>query len=111
MILAIGYRVRSTQGMHFRRWATERLKDYLIKVFTMNDDQLKEMKNIGKDYFDELLERIRDIRVSEKRFYKKITDIYALSVDYDSKAPETRRFLLQYKTNYTLQFMIIQQLN
>ena len=92
MILAIGYRVRSTQGMHFRRWATERLKEYLVKGFTMNDDRLKEMKNIGKDYFDELLERIRDIRASEKRFYKKITDIYALSIDYDSKAPETRRF-------------------
>jgi len=92
MILAIGYRVRSTQGMHFRRWATQRLKEYLIKGFTMNDERLKEMKNLGQDYFDELLERIRDIRASEKRFYRKITDLYALSIDYDPKAKETQKF-------------------
>jgi len=92
VILAVGYRVRSTQGMHFRKWATERLKEYLVKGFTMNDHRLKEMKNLGKDYFDELFERIRDIRASEKRFYKKITDLYALSIDYDSEAEETRSF-------------------
>jgi len=92
VILAIGYRVRSTQGMHFRRWATERLKEYLVKGFTMNDERLKEMKNLGQDYFDELLERIRDIRASEKRFYRKITDLYALSIDYDPRAEETRKF-------------------
>ena len=92
MILAIGYRVRSTQGMHFRRWATERLKEYLVKGFTMNDQRLKEMTNLGQDYYDELLERIRDIRASEKRFYRKITDLYSLSIDYDSKARETKEF-------------------
>lgn len=92
MILAIGYRVRSHRGTQFRRWATERLNEYLVKGFTMDDDRLKDMRNFGQDYFDELLERIRDIRASEKRFYQKITDIYATSVDYDPKAEETDRF-------------------
>lgn len=77
MILAIGYRVRSQRGTQFRRWATERLK---------------EVKNLGQDYFDELLERIRDIRASEKRFYKKITDIYALSIDYEANSEDVRQF-------------------
>ena len=92
MILAIGYRVRSQRGIQFRQWATERLSEYLIKGFTMDDEKLKEMRNFGEDYFDELLERIRDIRASEKRFYKKITDIYALSVDYSPTAPITNEF-------------------
>ncbi|WP_207705515.1 virulence RhuM family protein [Hathewaya massiliensis] len=78
MIIAIGYRVRSHRGTQFRRWATERLNEYLVKGFTMNDERLKEMKNLGQDYFEELIERIRDIRASEKRFYKKITDDYAV---------------------------------
>jgi len=104
MILAIGYRVRSTQGMHFRKWATERLKEYLVKGFTMNDQRLKEMKNLGQDYFDELLDRIRDIRASEKRFYRKITDLYALSIDYDPKASETRKFfaIVQNKLHFAI---------
>lgn len=92
VIIAIGYRVRSTRGTQFRRWATERLNEYLVKGFTMDDERLKGMKNIGEDYFDELLERIRDIRSSEKRFYKKITDIYALSIDYEAKSMEARTF-------------------
>ena len=92
MILAIGYRVRSHRGTQFRQWATERLNEYLVKGFTMDDDRLKEMRNFGEDYFDELLERIRDIRASEKRFYHKITDIYATSVDYDPKAEVTQEF-------------------
>ncbi|WP_459195693.1 virulence RhuM family protein [Wukongibacter baidiensis] len=92
MIIAIGYRVRSNRGTQFRRWATERLNEYLVKGFTMNDERLKEMKNFGEDYFDELLERIRDIRASEKRFYKKITDIYALSIDYEPKSEEAKKF-------------------
>jgi len=92
MILAIGYRVRSHRGTQFRQWATERLNEYLVKGFTMDDDRLKEMRNFGEDYFDELLERIRDIRASEKRFYQKITDIYATSVDYDSKAELSQEF-------------------
>src|SRR5690625_7022109 len=67
MIIAIGYRVRSHRGTQFRQWATERLNEYLVKGFTMDDDRLKDMRNFGQDYFDELLERIRDIRASEKR--------------------------------------------
>jgi hypothetical protein len=70
MIIAVGYRVRSSRGTQFRRWATERLNEYLVKGFTMDDERLKGMRNIGDDYFDELLECIRDIRASEKRFYK-----------------------------------------
>lgn len=91
-ILSVGYRVRSHRGNQFRRWATERLREYLIKGFTMDDLRLKEGKSFGKDYFDELLERIRDIRSSEKRFYRKITDIYSLSVDYEPEAEITREF-------------------
>ncbi|GMQ56597.1 virulence RhuM family protein [Vallitalea sediminicola] len=92
MIIAIGYRVRSNRGTQFRRWATERLNEYLVKGFTMDDERLKGMKNIGDDYFDELLERIRDIRASEKRFYKKITDIYSLAIDYNPKSEEAKTF-------------------
>lgn len=104
MILAVGYRVRSQRGTQFRQWATERLSEYLIKGFTMDDEKLKEMRNFGEDYFDELLERIRDIRASEKRFYKKITDIYALSVDYSPTAPITKEFFstVQNKLHYAI---------
>jgi hypothetical protein len=92
MILAVGYRVRSHRGTQFRRWATERLREYLVKGFVMDDERLKEGRGLGADYFDELLERIRDIRASEKRFYRKITDIYSLSVDYDPHAEVTQQF-------------------
>ncbi|MES1937426.1 virulence RhuM family protein [Salinisphaera hydrothermalis] len=83
MILAVGYRVRSARGVQFRRWATSTLKEYLVKGFVMNDERLKEP---DWDYFDELLERIRDIRASEARFYQKVRDILALSEDYDPKS-------------------------
>lgn len=92
MILAVGYRVRSHRGTQFRRWATERLSEYLVKGFVMDDQRLKEGRNLGADYFEELLERIRDIRASEKRFYHKIKDIYSLAVDYDSHAEITQQF-------------------
>jgi hypothetical protein len=92
MILAIGYRVRSHRGTQFRRWATERLREYLIKGFVLDDERLKEGNSIGADYFDELLERIRDIRASEKRFYQKIRDIYTLAIDYDPHAETTLEF-------------------
>lgn len=92
MVLAIGYRVRSHRGTQFRRWATERLREYLIKGFVMDDVRLKEGRSIGADYFDELLERIRDIRASEKRFYQKIRDIYTLAIDYDPHADATHEF-------------------
>ena len=82
-ILAVGFRVRSHRGTQFRQWATARLGEYLVKGFTMDDERLKNPPGKGqKDYFDELLERIRDIRSSERRFYQKVLDIYATSVDY-----------------------------
>ena len=91
-ILAVGYRVRSLRGTQFRQWATQRLSELLVKGFTLDDERIKAGKTIGKDYFDELLERIRDIRASERMFYQKITDIYATSIDYDSNAPITQAF-------------------
>jgi len=90
MILAVGYRVRSPRGTQFRQWATGTLREYLVKGFAMDDRRLKEPG--GWDYFDELLERIRDIRASEKRFYQKVRDIYATSVDYDSKSEAAQLF-------------------
>jgi len=93
-IISVGYRVNSTQATHFRMWATERLKEYIIKGFTMDDERLKDPRKIfGKDYFDEQLARIRDIRSSERRFYQKITDIYSqCSIDYDPQNLETKNF-------------------
>jgi hypothetical protein len=104
MIIAVGYRVRSHRGTQFRRWATERLSEYLVKGFTLDDQRLKEVNNFGSDYFDELLERIRDIRSSEKRFYQKIRDIYKLAVDYDPKAEETLEFfrIVQNKLHFAV---------
>ena len=92
-IIAVGYRVNSYQATQFRIWATRTLKEYIIKGFVLDDERLKQGNQVfGKDYFDELLERIREIRTSERRFYQKITDIYALSVDYDKNAPITKEF-------------------
>lgn len=104
MILAIGYRVRSHRGTQFRAWATERLNEYLVKGFTMDDERLKQGNKIGSDYFDEILERIRDIRSSEKRFYQKIRDIYKLAADYDPKAEETLEFfkIVQNKLHFAI---------
>jgi hypothetical protein len=104
MILAIGYRVRSPRGTQFRRWATERLSEYLIKGFVLDDERLREGKSIGADYFDELLERIRDIRASEKRFYQKIKDIYTLAIDYDPHAETTLGFfrIVQNKLHWAI---------
>lgn len=91
-ILAVGYRVNSVQAIEFRKWATQTLNEFIIKGFVMDDERLKQGKNFGQDYFDELLERIREIRASERRFYQKITDLYALSTDYDKKSLQTRDF-------------------
>jgi len=104
MILAIGYRVRSHRGTQFRRWATERLSEYLIKGFVLDDERLREGKSIGADYFDELLERIRDIRASEKRFYRKIKEIYTLAIDYDPHAEATLDFfrIVQNKLHWAI---------
>lgn len=91
-ILAVGYRVRSPRGTAFRKWATARLSELLVKGFTMDDDRLAAGRTLGDNYFDELLERIRAIRASERMFYQKITDIYATSIDYDSSAEITQTF-------------------
>lgn len=90
--IAVGYRVNSYQATQFRIWATKTLKEFIVKGFVLDDERLKQGKHFGKDYFDELLERIREIRASERRFYQKITDIYALSIDYDADAPITKDF-------------------
>lgn len=93
VILAVGYRVRSHRGTQFRQWATARLTEYLVKGFAMDDERLKNPPGEGQvDYFDELLERIRDIRSSERRFYQKILDIYATSVDYSPNAEMSQTF-------------------
>lgn len=92
VILAVGYRVRSNVGNHFRRWASGVLTEYMKKGFALNDERLRNPREFGADYFDELLERIRDIRASEKRFYQKVKDIFALSVDYDRKSEAAQLF-------------------
>lgn len=94
VIISVGYRVNSHQATQFRKWATKTLKEYLTKGFALDDERLKQGKKLfSKDYFDELLERVREIRASERRFYQKITDIFAdCSIDYDPQAPITRKF-------------------
>jgi len=91
-IIAVGYRVNSQQATKFRIWATKTLKEFIIKGFVLDDKRLKQGKHFGEDYFDELLERIREIRASERRFYQKITDIYALAIDYDKSDIVTKEF-------------------
>jgi hypothetical protein len=90
VIISVGYRVKSTQGTQFRIWATQRLKEYIIKGFVLNDDRFK--SGTSMNYFDELQERIREIRLSEKFFYQKIKDIYSTSIDYDPKDEKTIAF-------------------
>ena len=90
IIISVGYRVKSHQGTKFRQWATQRLKEYIVKGFTMNDELLKNAG--GGNYFEELLQRIRDIRSSEKIFWRKVLDVYATSIDYDPKAELSIRF-------------------
>lgn len=94
MILAVGYRVRSTRGVQFRQWATRNLREFIIKGFVMDDDRLKNPDG-RPDYFDELLERIRDIRASEKRFYQKVRDLFSLSSDYDPTDKATQMFFAE----------------
>jgi hypothetical protein len=92
-IIAVGYRVNSFQATQFRIWATQSLREFITKGFMLDDERLKQAKVVfGQDYFDELLERIREIRASERRFYQKITDIYALAIDYSTNAPTTQDF-------------------
>lgn len=92
-VIAVGYRVRSSRGIQFRQWATGVLQEYLVKGFAMDDERLKNPgRDLSSDYFDELLSRIRDIRASERRFYQKITDIYATSTDYLPASPQSNAF-------------------
>ena len=103
MVLALGFRVRSPVGVRFRRWANDKLKEYIVKGFVLDDARLKNPGR-GVDYFDELTRRLQDIRTSERRFYQKITDIYATSVDYDASHPLTQRFFatVQNKVHYAI---------
>lgn len=102
MIISVGYRVHSYRGVQFRIWATKVLKEYIVKGFAMNDDLLKRAG--GGNYFDELLARIRDIRSSEKVFYRKVLEIYALSIDYDPRVEMTQKFFktVQNKIHYSV---------
>ncbi|MBF0603679.1 MAG: virulence RhuM family protein [Nitrospirae bacterium] len=103
MVLALGYRVRSPAGVRFRQWASDKLKEYIIKGFVLDDERLKNPGK-GPDYFDELTRRLQDIRTSERRFYQKITDIYATSVDYDPHHSLTQEFFatVQNKVHYAI---------
>ncbi len=92
VIISVGYRVNSAQATQFRIWATKTLQNFIIKGFAIDDERLKNGVHFGKDYFDELLEQIREIRASERRFYQKVTDIYATAIDYDKNSPVTQEF-------------------
>lgn len=106
VIISVGYRVNSIQATRFRQWATQTLKEYMIKGFVLDDERLKQGETLlGKDYFDELLERVRSIRASERRIWQKVTDIFAeISVDYDKNSPITYRFYanVQNKFHYAI---------
>ncbi len=103
VIISVGYRVKSPQGTKFRQWATKRIHEYIVKGFTMDDERLKH-EGARSRYFEELLQRIRDIRSSERNFYQKITDIYATSIDYINDAAETKEFFatVQNKIHYAV---------
>jgi len=103
MVLALGFRVRSPMAVRFRQWAADKLKEYIVKGFVLDDERLKNPK-VGNDYFEELTRRIQDIRTSERRFYQKITDIYATSIDYDKEDPLTQDFFatIQNKVHYAI---------
>src|SRR5262249_8228873 len=112
----VGYRVRSPRGTQFRQWATVALQEFLLKGFVMDDERLKEPG--GWDYFDELLERIREVRASEKRFYQKIKDLFTLSVDYHSKSDQAQVFfqtiqnkMLWAVTGHTAAELIVERAN
>ena len=103
MVLALGFRVRSPVAVRFRQWAADKLKEYIVKGFVLDDERLKNPK-VGNDYFEELTRRIQDIRTSERRFYQKITDVYATSIDYDKASPLTSEFFatVQNKVHFAI---------
>lgn len=104
VVIAVGYRVNSSRAMQFRQWATERLQNYMIKGYVLDRQRLKNGPLFGKDYFEGLLEEIREIRASERRFYQKITDLYATAVDYQVDDPITQDFFatVQNKLHYAI---------
>ena len=109
-IIAVGNKVDSEKAVQFRKWANTIIEEYTIKGFAMDDERLKKGGSIlSKEYFEQLLERIREIRLSERKFYQTITDIYATSIDYDSTAKETKRFFaaVQNKLHYAVHGQII----
>ncbi|MGN1226915.1 MAG: RhuM family protein, partial [Candidatus Cryptobacteroides sp.] len=99
MVLAVGYRVKGVRGIQFRQWATRNLSEYLVKGFIIDSDRLKNPDG-RPDYFDELLAKIRDIRASEKRFYQKLRELFALSSDYDASDKAVQMFFADYKHSY-----------
>ena len=109
-IISVGYRVNSQRATHFRIWATKILNEYIRKGFVLDDERLKQGKNaFGKDYFKELLERVRSIRASERRIWQQITDIFQeCSIDYDKNSEITKRFFQQYRTSSTMQSPVSQ---
>lgn len=109
-IIAVWYRVNSLQATQFRIWATNVLKEFIIKGFVMDDERLKNWDKFWKKYFEELLERIRDIRTSERIFYQKLTDLYSLSADYDKDSETTKQFFATIQINSISQYLEVQQL-
>ena len=105
MIISLGYRIKSVIATRFRQWATKRLKEYMIKGFTIDDERLK--GNGGGNYWKELLDRIRDIRSSEKVLYRQVLDLYATSVDYNPHSEESLDSLKLFRINFTMQHMVI----
>ena len=104
-IIAVGYKVNSELAVQFRKWATVVIKEFTIKAYVMDDERIKNDGSIlGKKYFEEQLTRIREIRLSERKFYQKITDIYASAIDYDVTATATKRFFMTVQKNYTGRF-------
>ena len=101
-IIAVGYRVNSKRATAFRQWATRILRDYTLRGYVLDKKRMENGTFLGEDYFERLLEEIREIRLSERRFYQKITDIYATAMDYDKDSPITHAFLLQVSTNLKL---------
>jgi hypothetical protein len=105
-IIAVGYKVNSERAVQFRKWATTIVEEFAVKGFAMDDERLKNDGSIlGKKYFEEQLQRVREIRLSERKFYQKITDIYSSAVDYDVNAQATKRFFAIVQINFTGQFM------
>ena len=105
-IISVGYRVNSKDATHFRIWATNVLREYMVKGFVLDDELLKNGSRFGKDYFDQLLEKIKEIRTSERRFYEKITDLFATSYDYNPKAEITLISINVFNQNYIMQFQV-----